>query len=180
MDAIKYKMEGEVIALLDEHPDYDATYYNPEITPNPHKKVLTLNWAIENNFHAVVEKLLLPGHKVNPAARDNNAIILASIKGHTKIVKLMLADHRVNPAAHNNRAIKIASENGHTEVVNLLLNDPRVREECNNIGNPSFCTPKVGPSTWTTTDAGHNPISAQQMHLNAIGQNHSSWRPWQH
>jgi hypothetical protein len=69
---------------------------------------------------------LLADPRVNPAAHDNNAILVASEKGCDSVVKLLLADPRVNPTANDDEAIRMASQEGHDLVVKLLLADPRV------------------------------------------------------
>jgi ankyrin repeat protein len=76
----------------------------------------------------VVERLLLDP-KINPSAEDDEAIIIASDRGHVQVVERLL-DHqgskRVNPEARMNLAIICASANGRIEVVERLLKDPRV------------------------------------------------------
>ena len=67
---------------------------------------------------------LLPS--VDPSARNNWAIQVASCYGHIEIVRLLLEDPRVDPSACSNYAIRWASENGYLEVVRLLLTDSRV------------------------------------------------------
>jgi hypothetical protein len=78
------------------------------------------------NGHSAVVKLLLADARVDPAARDNQAIQLVSQNGHATVVELLLADPRVGPAAGDNDSIRLASHNGHATVVRRLLADPRV------------------------------------------------------
>jgi len=98
------------------------------------------NCVIRRNLIEYVEILLKVGptdlipnlKRVNPADRENYAIILASQKGHTEVVRLLLkVGPRVNSADRDNLAIQIASQNGHTEVVKVLLMDPRVNPDVN-------------------------------------------------
>jgi len=77
--------------------------------------------AAKSGQTSVVKMLIA---RVNPSAKDNYAIRMASEYGHTGVVKVLLADTRVNPSAFANYAIRYASENGHTEVVKMLL--PRI------------------------------------------------------
>lgn len=77
-----------------------------------------------------VEAMLSNG--VNPAANNNEAIIRASMNGHSEIVRLLLTDGRADPAARNNEAIMWSSARGHREVVRLLLADSRVDPTANN------------------------------------------------
>jgi ankyrin repeat protein len=95
---------------------------------------------------------LLEDPRVDPTARNNEAIRMASENGHIEVVELLLENNRVdpttaifnasknghidviqlllengvNPANDNNKAIRWASENGHVDVVELLLQDRRV------------------------------------------------------
>jgi hypothetical protein len=78
------------------------------------------------NGHTAVVKLLLADARVDPAARDNQAIRLVSQNGHATVVAQLLADPRVDPAAVDNGAIRLASQNGHATVVERLQADARV------------------------------------------------------
>jgi hypothetical protein len=65
--------------------------------------------------------LLLKDPRVNPAARNNMAVITASLKNNTGILGLLLADPSVNPSAMNNAALlKAVSHNNH-KIVRMLL-----------------------------------------------------------
>ena len=70
-------------------------------------------------------RLLLENPEIDPATNNNEAIRVASGRGHTEVVRMLLADPRTNPASNNNYPIRLASKNGHTEIVKLLLADPR-------------------------------------------------------
>jgi len=70
--------------------------------------------------------LLLSDLRVDPSAKNNFAIRMASRDGYDKAVALLLNNPRVDPSVEVNYAIRIASENGHDKVVALLLTDPRV------------------------------------------------------
>ncbi|UCG51380.1 MAG: ankyrin repeat domain-containing protein, partial [Candidatus Latescibacterota bacterium] len=83
------------------------------------------NWQVVRGQLEIV-KLLLKGKRVDPSARDNEAILYAAQFGHTEIVELLLKDPRVDPSANRNAAIRRAAENGHVGIVELLLKDPRV------------------------------------------------------
>jgi hypothetical protein len=72
-------------------------------------------------------KLLLLDARVDPSARDNQALRCAAGKGHLEIVKLLLSDARVDPSAKNNVALDLASDRGHLEIVTLLKSHPRFR-----------------------------------------------------
>ena len=76
--------------------------------------------------------LLLQDRRIDPSAKNNEAIRMASSKGHDKIVDLLLVYPRVNPSDDSNKAITSASGNGHFKVVKLLLTDPRVDPSVSN------------------------------------------------
>ena len=81
---------------------------------------------IEAARNGDLEMVRLLINEVNPATRNNCAIRMASLHGHSEVVKLLLQDERVDPTADDNYAIHGASYNGHVEVVRLLLQDERV------------------------------------------------------
>lgn len=88
------------------------------------------NTACRHGYTEIV-KLLLEDPRVNPAAKNNDAIRDACYYGHTDIVKLLLEDKRVDSSALNNYAFRWASQNGHTDIVKLLLLDNRVDPSAN-------------------------------------------------
>ena len=49
---------------------------------------------------------------VDPSAEDNQAIRMASMKGHLAVVDRLVQDLRVDPSTGDNQAIQIASEHG--------------------------------------------------------------------
>ena len=63
--------------------------------------------------------------RVDPTAKDNQAIRRASQNGHIEIVRLLLSDSRVDPSANDNYAIIWASLYDNIEVLKLLLSDYR-------------------------------------------------------
>jgi hypothetical protein len=71
-------------------------------------------------------KLLLADKRVDPSARSQHAIRLASDHGRVEVVKLLLADKRVDPSACDQYSIGSSSRYGHAEIVKLLLTDKRV------------------------------------------------------
>lgn len=73
---------------------------------------------------AMVDELINLGF--NPAACDNEAIIVASGNGYVEVVNRLMQDPRVNPADQDNKAIYLASQNGHLQVIEILLQEPRV------------------------------------------------------
>jgi hypothetical protein len=73
----------------------------------------------------VVDRLLADS-RVDPSAKNNEAIIMASRLGRSATVNSLLADLRVDPTAKNNEAIQWASHIGHHAVAELLLTDIRV------------------------------------------------------
>ena len=91
----------------------------------------------EGNFQNVFEycyknnkiecvSILLQNERVDPAAGDNIAIIIASEKGYLSVLERLLQDDRVDPAAEHNIAIRCASQKGQLHVVERLLQDKRV------------------------------------------------------
>jgi ankyrin repeat protein len=95
---------------------------------------------------------LLLHEKVDPSAKNNYCILVASKSGfydivclllchpqvdpplsaflascengHTAIAKRLIEDSRVDPS--DSTCLVLASENGHTDIVALLLSDPRI------------------------------------------------------
>ncbi|KAJ3176485.1 hypothetical protein HDU87_005179 [Geranomyces variabilis] len=83
-----------------------------------------------------IVELLLADPRVDPAAEDSRALLVASEEETRRplgqrewllaIVRLLLADPRVDPATDEKNALSCACQNDHFEVVELLLADPRV------------------------------------------------------
>jgi hypothetical protein len=69
---------------------------------------------------------LLEDARVDPSARDNEAIRYAAMNGHLGVVNRLLRHPRVDPSGRDNEAIRSAARNGHLYVVNRLLEDARV------------------------------------------------------
>ena len=90
----------------------------------------TISEAIETGDLGLVNILLWIG--VDPSARFNLAIRLASANGQIDVVRLLLQDERVDPSAEFNYAIRFASANGQIDVVRLLLQDERVDPSAEN------------------------------------------------
>ena len=101
------------------------------------------NWLFRiccrNGFVDIVEHLLSHYHdKVDPAARDDQAIQKASANGHHEIVKILLEDGRADPGDNEDDdevdveliPVVISSKNGHIKVVMELLKDSRVDSSC--------------------------------------------------
>lgn len=72
-----------------------------------------------------VERLLADS-RVNPAARDGEALILAVTYNVSAVVDRFLADDRVDPSRGNNRVIHTAVQYGRARLVERLLAHPRV------------------------------------------------------
>lgn len=80
-----------------------------------------------------VSKILLADYRIDPALRNNQALIDAVFYNEIGQVRTLLKDPRVNPADRDNEAIKIACGYGkQSETVRLLLKDPRVDPSINN------------------------------------------------
>ena len=90
---------------------------NPRIDPNNED---FLKKAIEQGQTEIV-RMLLPRVVLSV---HNNALVVASVNGHTEIVRILLADPRVDPAYGGNYAFENACARGHIDVVRLLL--PRI------------------------------------------------------
>jgi ankyrin repeat protein len=65
--------------------------------------------------------LLLKNPRVNPAARYNLPIRIASSYGDPEIVRLLLNDPRVNPSDANNVALLNAVISGDLDIVRMLF-----------------------------------------------------------
>lgn len=123
--AIKYDKPNIILDILRYRPSRNPSIGLGDGTMGGGNWQLTLSWA--SNFgYTQIARCLLADRRVNPAARDNDAIKRASRYGHLEIVILLLADERVNPAAEDNYAIRFAAEEGHNLVVSRLLEDHRV------------------------------------------------------
>ena len=70
-----------------------------------------------------MEVSTLNDDRVDPAARDNLAIISACENGHDLVVKMLLKTKLVNPSAQNNKCLQVACANNHEGVVRALLTD---------------------------------------------------------
>src|SRR5689334_17658971 len=69
-----------------------------------------LKEAMEGNAEAVTE--LLQDSRVDVTHEDkigNNALVLASRKGHVGVVEALLRDGRIDPTARGNRAVEEAA-----------------------------------------------------------------------
>lgn len=64
--------------------------------------------------------------RVNPTARNNQPICIASELGYDDIVKLLLEDTRINPSVPDNLPLLLAAKGGHKNVMALLIADKRV------------------------------------------------------
>jgi hypothetical protein len=78
------------------------------------------NFAVAANGHLDVVERLLQDVRVDPSAKNNEAVRMASQFGR------LLQDERVDPSANNNYAIGFGAQNGHLDVVERLLQDVRV------------------------------------------------------
>jgi ankyrin repeat protein len=107
--------------------EFVKKYSKVRITPD----MLTINNNNNNNFNIVIWAIRYHP-EIDFSYKNNYAIIMASLNGHTDVVKLLLTDPRVDPSAEYNYAIQVASFNGHIEVVEILLADPRVDPSANN------------------------------------------------
>jgi hypothetical protein len=78
-------------------------------------------WTIKvGNLEAFT--FLLQDPRIDPAAHDSFAIILACLRRHgEEMVKLLLRDGRADPSAQEHYAIQTACDEGHEELVELLL-----------------------------------------------------------
>ena len=69
---------------------------------------------------------MLEDSRVDPSAKDNQAIQGVAYYGQLNVVNRLLEDSRVDPSAGDNWAIRCAAKYGHFDVVNRLLEDKRV------------------------------------------------------
>lgn len=84
---------------------------------NNSKLLLAIFEALNDND---VFRLVLKDERVDPSAKDNYAIRIASEKGYVEVVKLLLQDKRVDLSACDNEAMRLAARNNHNEVLELL------------------------------------------------------------
>ncbi|KAL0477331.1 hypothetical protein AKO1_005777, partial [Acrasis kona] len=59
---------------------------------------------------------------VDPSARNNGAIMAASLRGNVECARLLLRDERVDADART-RALELAISHNHYQLVELLLKD---------------------------------------------------------
>ncbi len=135
------KGNANIVKLFLAHPGVD-TYDQKDIKPSdvndkrvsillsndPHfgtefNELLTL--AIIDDDVAEVKKLL-KDPRVDPSARNNDAVVVAVYKGNEEIVELLLQDPRVDPAANDSASIIMAALHGGADIVKLLLRDSRI------------------------------------------------------
>ena len=81
--------------------------------------------SIQKNYLTIFNQLF-SDERVDVAANDNIAIIMACKWNRLEMVEKLLADSRVDPSAQSNEAIAKATNNGNEKIVNLLLKDSRV------------------------------------------------------
>ncbi|KAJ3219638.1 hypothetical protein HDU67_000126 [Dinochytrium kinnereticum] len=67
---------------------------------------------------------LRDSRRVDPGAKDGEALVSAATGGYVEIVKVLLKTGQSRPSAKNSKAFRRASERGHEDVVALLLNYP--------------------------------------------------------
>lgn len=110
----------------------DASF-DPSIDDN-----CLIRYASEHNLEDQAKELL--NHpKVNPSARNDEALEKACINGHHRIVHWLLYDVRVDPFAKDYVGMAIA--HGHTKVVKELTDRyPSLRKttKCPTCGHESF------------------------------------------
>jgi len=87
-----------------------------------------LETSIKQDFPKVFDQLVADP-RVDVAANNNNAIILACKWNRINMVEKLLADARVDPSASSNAAIKEACLDGREKIVNMLLKNPKVDSE---------------------------------------------------
>ncbi|PRP86042.1 LMBR1-like region-containing protein [Planoprotostelium fungivorum] len=87
---------------------------------------------VQPEGHSDILQLLLSDSRVDPSARENQAIECAVYEGCNEILQLLLSDprlllsaSRVNPSLADNNTIRKAAEVGLSDIVQLLLNNPR-------------------------------------------------------
>lgn len=99
---------------------YDELLYWPCLYGNIDvvKELLNITRKVKYNHEANNE-----GVDINN--QHNNALVVASERGHDDIVRILLQDKRFDPTYNNNKAFKKATINGKLEVVSIFLNDPR-------------------------------------------------------
>lgn len=102
------------------YDDSSSNSIDEEYTVLPSDDALTRSCYIGD---ARMVELLLDNPEIDPAANNNEAIRLASMKGHDAVVQLLIEDVRVEPVPV---CLADACYGGHTDVVISLIGDIRV------------------------------------------------------
>lgn len=95
----------------------------PKVLSRPKLAGLLFARAAEFGHLSLVRVMASQG--VDPRAKDNWAIRMASQNGHRHVVRFLLGLKRVDPSAEDNYATRFACSNGHLGVVRMLLADHR-------------------------------------------------------
>ena len=96
-----------------------------EMDINPDEKYNVFLTACQNGYDISVAKMLLE-EKIDPSAKNNIAIRIASAHNRIKIVKMLLEDDRVDPGVKNNETIRLTIKYGYIDIAEILLKDSRI------------------------------------------------------
>lgn len=84
-------------------------------------------------------------YKIDPAARDDEAIRNAATNGHLDIVKYLMEEvgpeYGIDPAARDDEAIQLSAGDGHLDVVRYLIEevDSKYRIDPVDMNNEAIC-----------------------------------------
>lgn len=119
MNAIPQEIQDKIFLELGPFGGFETLEITRELQSNYVKDCTKFNKLVDVTSSNNAKWLLSKG--VDPTANNNEAIRMASFKGHTEVVELLLKHPNVDPTANDNEAIRYASCHGHTKIVELLL-----------------------------------------------------------
>lgn len=105
----------ELVNIFSSQPDEIAKVYLTQL----------FQISIQKNYLTIFDQLF-SDVRVDVAANNNTAIIMACRWNRLEIVEKLLSDARVDTSAQSDIAIKNAVDNNNEKIVNLLLKDSRV------------------------------------------------------
>ncbi|KAJ3101424.1 hypothetical protein HDU97_001354 [Phlyctochytrium planicorne] len=88
--------------------------------------------GIEDIEHSSALEGFPARRRIDPGARDGEAVTAAAAAGFTEVVQLLISTGRSRPSSRNSQALRRSAERGHSDIVEILLRYPgdRVASRC--------------------------------------------------